>query len=69
MLDDTSRKVLRILFNHYHFEEFTLDVALVARLSLRTEQQVKDGINTLVKEGNIVWYKEHNTFKLATQRL
>jgi len=57
MLDDTSRKVLRILFNLYRFNEFTIDVELLARYAMRTEIQIKNSINTLVKDKYLLWDK------------
>lgn len=67
MLDDTTRKVLRILYNKYRFEEFKLDVSLIARYSMRSEDQVKAAVNELVKIGYVRWHKERNTFELPFQ--
>jgi len=64
VFDDTTRKIHRILYNRHRFEEFYIDTSLIARLSLRTEQQVKDSINSLVKEGYLKWDKKTNTFKI-----
>lgn len=65
MLTDTARKVKRILYNHHFFEKFELDVLSIAKLSLRTDQQVKDAINELVKEKELLWHKETNTFQVV----
>jgi len=62
VLDDTTRKVYRIIGNKYRYEWFTLDVALIARHAMRTEQQVKDAVNKLVKDGYLKWDKKENRF-------
>lgn len=64
MLDDTTRKVYRILYNRNSHFEFNIDVSKLARLSMRTEQQVKDAVNWLVKERYINWDKEKGVFKI-----
>lgn len=64
MLDDTQRKVYKIIGNKYRYEWFTIDVALLTRLSMRTEQQVKDAVNYLVKEGYLQWDKKENMFRV-----
>ena len=64
MRDDTTRKIYRILCNKWRSVEFKIDAALIARLSLRTEQQVKDSVNWLVKEGYLKWDRLTNTFKI-----
>lgn len=64
MLDDTSRKVLRVLFSNHFFHEFELDIDFVVRRSMRSEQQVKDAINKLVSEQFVKWNKKDNTFKV-----
>lgn len=62
MRDDTIRKVYTVLFHSHRYEWFELDVQLVARRSMRSEQKVKDSVNWLVKEGYIKWDKSSNKF-------
>lgn len=42
MLDDTTRKVYRVIGHLHKFEWFMIDVELIARYAVRSEQQVKD---------------------------
>lgn len=64
MLDDTSRKILRILFSLNFFNFSQIDVSYIARVSIRSEQQVKEAINNLVIEQYIEWDKQDNAFKV-----
>lgn len=68
MLDDTSRKVLRILFNMYRFSEFTIDVKQLAHYAMRTERQIKNAVNTLVKDKYLLWNKEQRLFMIDTNK-
>lgn len=68
MLDDTSRKVLRILFNLYRFNEFTIDVELLARYAMRTPKQIKTAVNALVKDKYLLWDKEQGLFIIDTDK-
>jgi len=63
MFDDTTRKIYRILYNKHQFDEFYINVVQLARVSLRTEKQVKESVNWLVRESYINWNKQTNTFK------
>lgn len=60
--DDTIRKVYTVLFHSHRYEWFGLDIKLTAQRSMRSEQQVKDSVNWLVREGYLKWDKERNLF-------
>lgn len=62
MLDDTNRKILRILYNKYRLEIFKLDVKLLETLSFRSETDVKLAINELTVNGYLKWNQQDNTF-------
>lgn len=62
MLDDTTRKVYRVLYNIHRNEWFALELGVITRLSMRSEQQVKDSVNWLVREGYLKWDKSNNMF-------
>ena len=64
MLDDTNRKVLRVLFSLNFFNPQSIDINKLVRLSGRTEQQVKDAVNSLVSERYVEWDKQNNMFKV-----
>jgi len=64
VLDDTSRKVLRVLFSLNFFNPQSIDINKLVRLSGRTEQQVKDAVNSLVSERYVEWDKQNNMFKV-----
>jgi len=64
MLDDTTRKVYKIIGNKYRYEWFAIDLAILVRLSMRTEQQVKDAVNFLVREGYLQWDRKDNKFRV-----
>lgn len=64
MLDDTTRKILRIMFSLNYFNYSQIDVTHLARVSIRSVQQVKEAINTLITEQYVEWNKEDNTFKV-----
>ncbi|WP_054029026.1 hypothetical protein [Bacillus sp. FJAT-28004] len=68
MLDDTARKVLTVLFNVYRYNPSNIDILYISQRSLRTEDQVKDAINELVKEGFVFWDRKENTFKVLYSR-
>jgi len=64
VLDDTSRKVFTVLWNTYRNDPFIIDVELISQRSQRTEDQVKDAVNELVKERYLYWNKEAGTFQI-----
>lgn len=64
MLDDTSRKVLRILFNLYRGEIFYLDVELISRYSFRSEERVKDAVKKLIELEYLGWNETRNRYKI-----
>lgn len=68
MLDDRARKVLTVLFNVYRNNPSSIDILYISQRSLRTEDQVKEAINELVKEGFIFWDRNENTFKVLYSR-
>jgi hypothetical protein len=69
MLDDTTRKILTVIFNVYRDNPSIIDVAYISHKSQRTEDQVKESINILVKEGLILWDQQNNTFKVLYNRI
>lgn len=64
MLDDTSRKVLRVLFSNYFFHEFELELDYVVRRSLRSEESVKAAISDLILQRYLQWDKHKNLYKV-----
>jgi hypothetical protein len=60
--------VLRILYNLYRFSEFQIEVKQLAQYAMRTENQIKDAINTLVKDKYIFWDKDKNEFMIDTNK-
>lgn len=64
MLNDTTRKVLTVLFNVYRDNPSFIDVFFISQRTLRTEAQVKEAVNELVKEGFVFWDRKANTFKV-----
>ncbi|MBD2871411.1 hypothetical protein [Paenibacillus arenilitoris] len=68
MLDDTSRKVLTVLWNTYRNDPCRIDVGYVSQRSQRTEDQVKDAINLLVKEGFVLWDRKEHSFRVMYVR-
>jgi hypothetical protein len=66
MLDDTSRKVLRILYNLYRYDDFKLEIETLARYAMRSERQIKDAINTLVKDKYLV--KDQGVFMISKNK-
>lgn len=55
MLDDTSRKLLRIMFQfRYHFKRMPT-LQELRRLSGRRPSEIKRGLNVLVNEHYIKW--------------
>lgn len=64
MLNDTARKIYNVIFHLYRYEWSEIDIERISRLSLRTEQQVKDAVNWLFKESYIHWDKQTNRFRI-----
>ena len=64
MLDDVARKVLTILWNTYRNDPFTIDVAHISHRAQRTDGRVKIAINTLVKEGFVLWDRQSKNFRV-----
>lgn len=63
-MDDTTRKIYRILCSQAPFEWFALDVTKIARQAIRSEQQVKDAVNWLYKNRYLEWDKQANKFRV-----
>lgn len=53
MLDDTTRKVLRILYNSYREAWARVDLDRLQNLSGRTRQQVEGALQELAEKGYI----------------
>lgn len=53
MLDDTTRKVLRILYNSYRQEWARVDLDRLQHLSGRSRQQVETALRELAEKGYI----------------
>ncbi|EFM10187.1 conserved hypothetical protein [Paenibacillus curdlanolyticus YK9] len=53
MLDDTARKVLRILFNSYRQEWSRIDLKRLRHLSGRSKELTDQALRELLKEGFI----------------
>lgn len=68
MLDDTSRKVLTVMWNVYRNEPSRIDIANICKKSQRSEDQVKGAINSLVKEEFVLWERRTNTFRVIYSR-
>ncbi|MGO4696609.1 hypothetical protein AB4Z50_20220 [Paenibacillus sp. 2TAB26] len=68
MLDDAARKVLTVMWNVYRNDPSIIDVYYLSQKAQRTEEQVKDAINELVKEGFVLWDRKANTFKVLYNR-
>jgi|GEM_PF-3349469 len=64
MLDDTSRKVLRILFNLYRGDIFYLDIELISRYSNRSEERVKAAVKKLIELEYLGWHETRNRYKI-----
>lgn len=68
MLDDNARKVLIVLWNTFQHEPFIINLTYLCQRSQRSETQIKDAINLLVKEGYVLWDKNANTFRVIYSR-
>lgn len=68
MLDDAARKVLTVMWNVYRNDSSIIDIDYLSQKTQRTEGQVKDAINILVKEGFVLWDRKANTFKVLYNR-
>ncbi|WP_028611090.1 hypothetical protein [Paenibacillus harenae] len=68
MLDDTTRKVLTVLWNTYRNEPCRIDISYISQRSQRKEEQVKEAVNQLVKEGFVLWDRKENSFRVMTNR-
>lgn len=64
MMDDTTRKVRLVIYHNYRNEWAAIDLKLICRFSMRSEQQVKDAINWLVKEGYLQWDKNAKLIRI-----
>lgn len=53
MMDDTTRKVLRILFNSHRQEWACIDLDRLKHLSGRSRQQVEGALQELAEQGYI----------------
>lgn len=56
MLEDTPRKILRILYNHRGVPS----IAELARMAVRTPGQVKMALRALAVTGYILWDQERH---------
>lgn len=68
MLGDGERKVLTVLWNTNRNEPSKLDIPYLSKRSQRSESQIKEAINILVKEGYVLWDKAANTFRVIYNR-
>lgn len=68
MLDDAARKILTVMWNTYRNEPSKIDLPYLCQKSQRTEAQVKEAINLLVKEAYVIWDKAANTFRVIYNR-
>jgi hypothetical protein len=64
VLDDTTRKVLRVLFNRKGNEWFRIEVEEIERYAMRTEKQVKASINELVRQAYVEWNKSDRLMRV-----
>lgn len=68
MLDDTTRKVLTVLWNTYRNEPCEIDIEYISQRSQRTSDQVKASINSLVKDEYVLWDRKENSFRVMYNR-
>lgn len=68
MLDDNARKVLIVLWNTFQHKPSKINVPYLSQRSQRSEDQIKDAINLLVKEGFVLWDRNANTFQILYSR-
>lgn len=68
MLDDAARKVLTVMWNVYRNDPSKIDIADLSKKTQRSEAQIKEAINHLVKEDYVLWDKESNTFRVLYSR-
>lgn len=68
MLDDTARKVLTVLWNVYRDKPSIIDIAYISQRAQRTDDQVKEAINELIKEEFVFWDRKANLFKVLYSR-
>lgn len=68
MLDDNARKVLTVLWNTNRNDPSKLDMPYLCQKSQRSEVQIKEAINNLVKEGYVLWDRATNTFRVLYSR-
>lgn len=64
MIKDNSRKIQTMIFHLYGYEEFKINVAYIARLSTRSEIQVKEAVNDLIINKLLQWDKKTDIYKL-----
>jgi uncharacterized NAD(P)/FAD-binding protein YdhS len=53
MLSDNARKVLRILWNHHRDKWARMNIPLICKLAVRSEQQVQASMKELLDAGHI----------------
>lgn len=68
MLEDGARKVLTVLWNTYRNEAAEIDLPYLCQRSQRTERQVKEAVNLLVKEGYLIWDKASHKIRVLYHR-
>lgn len=68
MLDDAARKIITVMWNTYRNDPSQINLAYLCQKSQRTEFQVKEVINLLVKEDYVIWDKATNTFRVIYNR-
>lgn len=55
MMDDTDRKILRVMWNLYRFNAARINVGRLSRLSGRSKDQITGTLTRLCEERYIKW--------------